>query len=666
MVWAWAAYGVAHAHFAVDTTKVSNLKGLTVVGQKVRSQWQGEGGQLQLNLRLISPMPQLLGTTDPLRYTRMFPGVQTGNEYDAGLYVQGCDNSHNDVMLNDVPVYHATHFLGIFSIFNTPHFSTMLFQKHAVSGQNSNRLGAYLNMLHHDTLVHRLHGDISVGPIASQATLRLPAGKNATLTLSGRAAYLNLFYSKWLQVDETQIKYGFSDYNLTWLWTPSPGRKLWIDAYMGNDNASIDISSHTYNATFKWDNHLLALHYLHPLGKTTSLRHSLYFTRYRSRPFINRPDFFFHLPSQIQDYGYRLHLDAPRWSGGVEAVLHHIQPQKPDITGGINMSGMGEERYTPLELSAYADRRYRLTSRLQLNLGIRSSLFLVDRCAMASVDPGVNLVYNANRWGQLSLYAGWKHQYLHRAGFTAASLPTEFWFPATRHYRPQRAFSLSTQYDVYTPNRGYKLSVSAYYKHLNRQVEYVGTPLEMISGNYHLENHLLQGRGHNFGTSLMIEKRRGKITGWLAYSWGRALRSFLGMDVQDMYPAAHERQHEVNQVIVWHVTPRLQLGETLVFATGTPFTAPTHFYYLGGNLIAEFGPHHGERLKPYLRADLSLQYMLPSKGRVEHGFNFSLYNITARKNELLRTLKVSKQGFAYRPISLAMPLLPSISYFYRF
>ena len=44
-----------------------------------------QGGAVQWNLRALETMPQMLGSADPVRYTQMLPGVQTGGEVSLDL-----------------------------------------------------------------------------------------------------------------------------------------------------------------------------------------------------------------------------------------------------------------------------------------------------------------------------------------------------------------------------------------------------------------------------------------------------------------------------------------------------------------------------------------------------------------------------------------------------
>lgn len=84
-----------------------------------------------------------------------------------------------------------------------------------------------------------IHGELSVGPMSSQGTLKMPIGKRSLLLVSARAAYLNLLYSKWLEVDGDKINYDFSDYNLSYVTQINDRNILKFEAYWGYDNAKL-------------------------------------------------------------------------------------------------------------------------------------------------------------------------------------------------------------------------------------------------------------------------------------------------------------------------------------------------------------------------------------------------------------------------------------------
>lgn len=42
-----------------------------------------------VDMKFMENMPQILGNADPMHYAQMLPGVQTNNEYQGGIHVQG-------------------------------------------------------------------------------------------------------------------------------------------------------------------------------------------------------------------------------------------------------------------------------------------------------------------------------------------------------------------------------------------------------------------------------------------------------------------------------------------------------------------------------------------------------------------------------------------------
>ena len=66
----------------------------------------------------IKKIPALMGETDVLKALQLLPGVQSGGEGQAGLYVRGGSPDQNLILLDGVPVYNANHLFGFFSVFN--------------------------------------------------------------------------------------------------------------------------------------------------------------------------------------------------------------------------------------------------------------------------------------------------------------------------------------------------------------------------------------------------------------------------------------------------------------------------------------------------------------------------------------------------------------------
>ena len=190
--------------------------------------------------------------------------------------------------------------------------------------------------------------------------------------------------------------------------------------------------------------------------------------------------------------------------------------------------------------------------------------------------------------------------------------------------------------------------------------------IDFLSVDYSPADVLLTGDGHNYGFNLLVERRKGRLTGWIGYSYGRARRRYRGQETHGWRPAAHERPHELNAVATLKAGRRWSLGAALVVASGTPYTRVERFYVLGGNVLADYGPLYGERLPPYVRLDLSASYDFRLNGGRRSGINVSLCNATAHDNVLFYRLKVNESEYAYRPFSFALRVMPSVNYYFSF
>ena len=662
-----------------DTLNHYGLQTVEIRGKRLRSQLREIEGTSIISMSLMDEMPHILGNADPLHYAQLLPGVQTNSEYDAGLHIQGCDNSHNYVSLGGAPVYNAAHLLGFFSIFNAGHFSEMSLQKSPVSASFPNRLGGRVDMLTptwlaaEDSLsVGAVHGELSVGPMSSQGTLRLPVGKRSLLLLSARAAYLNLLYSKWLEVDGDEVKYDFSDYNLSYITQLDDANVLKFEGYWGYDNMKIGQASYGLQGKLKWDNTMAALHWysrskdgLNKGGKDWLMEQMVYYSRYANRLNVGEYSFQVGMRSFIFDLGYKGNFSWGRWRMGAEVVRHQLLPQDIGITGNLANYQTDAHHQLATEASVYLQYCQPLGEKLLMEMGARVSGYHCQK-SFYRVMPHLKFNYDLSPSAKLNLNLGIRNQYLFQTGFSSAGLPTEFWFAADQNHRPQYACHAALQGEFWFAEKEYRLSVETYYKWLMNQIENNSNMFDILFSSYSFDGSLLHGKGYNYGLNLLLEKRRGKLTGWLSGSLGRAMRKFDGEQYQGWYPAGHERIYELNAVATYRINRRVSLGSTYVLASGTPYTKVNYAYLMSGNLVTEYGPHNGDRVKPYMRLDLSVSYDFATKGSVRSGINFSLYNVTMHGNDLFYRIKVYDNHVRYNAFKFLMPIMPSINYYCKF
>lgn len=616
-------------------------------------------GILVVDMEKMSKLPKFMGNNDPVRFVRLLPGVQTNSDSDAGIHIQGCDNSHNEISLGGVPVYGANHLLGLFSVFNPSHYQSMSYAGNSLS----NRLGGVMEMKLPDPVRDKVSGDLSVGMMSAQGSVGFRMGGKSSVRLSARRSYLGILYKPWLKISDSPLTYGFGDYNATYMY--SSGRdRLWVDMYFGNDAVDLDDSSYGFGISVGWGNTIGAVHWEHESDLAVQ-RHSVYYSGYFSKADVLQEDARAVIDSRIASVGYKGALEVGDFKAGAEVLYHDVIPQSTEIKGLFDDVSV-RERQRAVESSISGSYERTLWECFDIGAGLKASSYADDGGHFFwGLSPRLEFSYNLFNFGKLSAEYGWKRQYLFQTGLTNLGFPLDFWLLPGRYTKPQYCQYANLSYEKRLMDDTFSLSVDLYGKRLYNQLEYKGDMLDLFLSEYNLENSLLKGRGWNYGINVNLHKRAGNLIGWISYSMGRSLRSFYNSEYPDIYPANHERIHELNVVCVYEYG-RWDLSSTFIYAGGLPFTAPESFYLSSGNIITLYGVHNGERMRPYIRLDLSAHFTLTKEGRRESGLNISVYNVLGRYNEVMYRLYINDDGFSYDSMAFPLRFVPSLSYYYRF
>lgn len=655
-----------HAIAQVEEAWNISLDSVTIKGFRHTSGIKTNAdGSLKWNMEMMDVLPKILGNADPIHYIQMLPGIQTNNEYRSGTNMNGCDNQHNLISIEGVPIYNVNHLLGFFSTFNPIHYPSMTLSKCITPSTTTNHLGGEINLQLPDTIAKAAKTNFSLGLVSSQGSILLPFNEKLSLTLSGRGSYINLLYSRWLKAEDQQVNYSFYDTNATLIFQPSSHNTFTFDFYHGKDMGSFEQGSYLAKMRAGWGNNMAAIHWRHKNGSNRENKSCLYFTSYHNQFRLSMQEMTFELPSSITDIAFQNRLKWNRIDGGMEFIAHNIHPQSLKQSGSYNVTSGNTPPTHSKETSIYINYAIPIVKNIHAKGGIHGSMYLQDKDSQFGLDPSVALNYD-NLTTQLSLCFATRHQYLFQTGFSNMGLPTEFWFSSNKQHYPQYTKEVNANANMYLFKRRWMVSASLFFMKLYHQMEYKGSVLDFANTIYDLDRSLLHGNGKNFGFNLMLNKCTGKLTGWVSYAYTYAHRQFNEIDHQGSYPASHERPHEVNAVMNYKHNRHWLFCGTFVYASGLPYTKAQSLYLINNNIIIEYGEHNADRLNPYIRLDISASYQWKRKSW-ENGINFSLYNTMNHKNELFYYIKSQKDGtFAYRPVTFILNVLPSISYSCKF
>ena len=418
-----------------------------------------------------------------------------------------------------------------------------------------------------------------------------------------------------------------------------------------------------------WYNALGAIHWNHYFSDAT-LKQTAYYTTYGLDPQLKAFGVYGRCQSYISDFGYRGKLHWKDWDFGARVSAYNVQPQNPYTEGHFNdaHNNGSVPVQTGVEVAASAEYSRNLGYWLSMKAGVGVGWYLSpERRSYFGATPEISLMANLLEGGKIDFTYGIKRQNLFQTGLTSSGFPIEFWVLAGSVQDPQWSHNFSLAYNNTFFDDYLAISTELYYKQLYNQLEYVGTIMDMYTGNYSLEGSTLRGNGRAFGANLMIQKAKGKLTGWISYAWARSLRTFANDIHASEFTSSHERRHELDVVITYDFG-RFDVGGTFVVASGTPYTRPTSFYVVGSRLVCNYGPYNGERLPAYMKLDLSANWFIHRGPKYTNGINFSMYNVLGRENALGYGLHYNREAncFEFRPSTIQLRFMPAIAYFHRF
>ena len=98
------------------------------------------------------------------------------------------------------------------------------------------------------------------------------------------------------------------------------------------------------------------------------------------------------------------------------------------------------------------------------------------------------------------------------------------------------------------------------------------------------------GRGNAYGAELMINKTRGRLHGFLAYTVSVTRRRFPQINLVDgrprNYPPKYDRRHDLRLIANYQLSRTWRATGVFTYATGQAYTEPTAQYkLLGGELL---------------------------------------------------------------------------------
>ena len=180
---------------ATPQSKTQEIQEVKVTGVKQDANVKSAiMGVEKLDPKAIAKIPVLLGEKDIIKTMQLLPGVKSAGEGNSGYYVRGGGSDQNLILLDEAPVYNASHLLGFFSTFNSDAIKDATLYKGNQAANFGGRLSSVLDIKMNEGNNQRFNVSGGLGLISSKLNVEGPIVKDkASFLITGRRTYADLF-----------------------------------------------------------------------------------------------------------------------------------------------------------------------------------------------------------------------------------------------------------------------------------------------------------------------------------------------------------------------------------------------------------------------------------------------------------------------------------------
>lgn len=617
----------------------------------------------RLSMKTIHEVPVFLGETDVLKTIELLPGVASAGEGSTGFYVRGGAPDQNLILLDGTTVYNPSHLLGLFSTFNGDAIRDVTVYKGAMPPQYGGRLSSVEDVRMNDGNNEVYHGEVSDGLLTTSAEVEGPLQKgSSSFLVAGRTTRINTFlsFSHDSTIDKDRI--GFYDVNIKLNFQTSKQDHLYLSGYFGRDNLSI---YQTFG--LQYGNTAASLRWNHVFGAKLFANTAVSFSGYNTwiTAYVNASSY--EVKSALSDYAFRQEWEwyaSPSHTikFGLNSTSHTIAPAKLMAGANTGLNDTSFESCYGLENALALGDDWKVTKRLTFSFGGRLTAFTVlgpgnfygvdangevldtthyrsSQAVKTYTNPEPRLALGYQPGDRSTVKASYTRnvQNVHLLSNSALSVPTDKWVLTNNNILPEIADQYSLGYYGESGEGDYSWSVETYYKRMQHQIDYrTGAQLET---NDIVETDLLYGKGRAYGVETQLKKNRGKLTGWISYTWSRSQLQIDGINNDQWYNATQDRTHNAAIVAIYNPNPKWTWSADWVYYTGNPVSYPSGKYVADGRVVFYYSERNGYRLPPYHRLDLAGTRHWPKKKWYQLELSFGVYNAYDRQNAYFITFR---------------------------
>jgi hypothetical protein len=649
-----------------------------------------EMGSVRINPKQTESIPVFFGERDLIKTLQLMPGVKQAGEGNTGFYVRGGGPDQNLILLDEAPVYNASHLLGFFSVFNSEAIRDANLLKGSIPAEYGGRASSVLDIRMKEGNLKEYQTTGNVGLISSNLSFEGPIKEDvSSFMVSARRTYADLFLKLAPEKDLRDARLYFYDLNMKVNFKLNETNRIFISGYLGRDKFRMQ-----NQFGFDWGSKTATIRLNHTFNEKLFANSSLIYSDYSYQIDIAGDNDVL-LGSRIQDMNlkqdFSWYLNSRNTiKFGCNLIFHKIIPGEIEAAPGSAYNTLAVRPRRAIESSFYMSNSQQISDHLQIYYGLRLALFSnvgpgdfyqfdVSGKQINSISydhfnwvktqggPEPRLALNYKLGLQSAIKASYNriYQFIHLLSNSTSSTPTDVWLPSSDNVKPQISDQWSVGWFRNSKANMYETSIEVYYKNLQNQIDYKNGA-DLIF-NSTVEAELVYGRGWAYGAELLAKKNYGRLTGWLGYTWSKTMRQFDQIQ-SNPFPARQDRLHDFSVVVLYDLSRKVKISAVWVYNTGNAVTFPSGKYIIEGKPVSYYTKRNGYRMPDYHRLDLGMTWMRKQTAKFESSWNFSVYNAYGRENAYFISFRQNKENPEQTEavqISL-FKVIPSVSYKFKF
>lgn len=682
---------------------VTNLAEVTILSRAIDSNVKESlPGLTTLNVQEIKTLPTMMGEVDVLKSLQLMPGVSSVGEGSSAFNVRGGRMDQNLVLFNDVPLFSTTHALGFVSAFNQDVLKDFSLYKGNVPAEYGGRASSVLRISTRRGDFDKWSLQGGVGPISSRIAVEGPIVPGKTsLLVAGRGSHANWVLKKVDDPDVSNSRLSFYDGFAGLSHRFSPNSIADVTFYASHDDFRF-----SDQFGYRYDNYVANARYQALANRKASPILSLSYGRFNSTlidPYgldaselTNTMNYFVASENVNYEPNEKHEIVAGISGTGYFPEVERIRGYK----GNTNISQQEVPKNNGLELAIYAGDDFKVSDKFSVAFGLRYSHYahlgpdtvfnyaegqpklpenITDTTyyksgqtiqSFGGLEPRISARISLAPNQSIKVSYNRMRQYIHLISNTTAPTPIDLWQVSNGYLPPQIADNYSVGYFLNIRNNAWETSAELFYKKMQNLVEY--KDFAQLYLNNHLETELLTGRGRAYGGELYIRRIKGRLTGWVSYTYTQTQVQVQGdhesINGGEWFATNYNKPHTFNFVLERKFVKNGAFSLIATYASGRPLTAIETSYIVNGTVVPVYSKRNQYKMPDYFRVDVSITVGNVFR-KIEDSIVFSVYNLFARENAYSVFYQRPASNYfipkAYK-LSILGAALPSLTYNFKF